>query len=47
MPKSLYMKGMIIPLKMKSTILTLLEAKVITIVKTNNTKLFATLKARR
>ncbi|RJW31845.1 glycosyltransferase family 2 protein [Clostridiales bacterium TF09-2AC] len=47
LPKSLYMKGMIIPLKMENTILTLLEAKVITLVKTNNTKLFATLKARR
>lgn len=46
-PKSRYMKVMLIPLKMKSVTLTLLEAQGITFVKTHSTKLFAKLKAGR
>lgn len=46
-PKSKYMKIMLIPIKMKSVTLTLLEAQTITFVKTRNTKLFSKLKAGR
>ena len=46
-PKSKYMKLMLIPIKMKSTALTYLEGKVISSVKSGNTKLFAKLKAGR
>lgn len=46
-PKSTYMKIMLIPVKIKSTFLTYLEAKVISFVKTRNTKLFTKLKAGR
>jgi glycosyltransferase involved in cell wall biosynthesis len=46
-PRSLYMKVMLIPIKMKSVTLTVLEAQMITFVKTKNTKLFAKLKAGR
>ena len=46
-PHSSYMKIMLLPIKWRSTILTYLEAKVITYVKTKNTKLFTKLKAGR
>lgn len=46
-PRSLLMKIMLIPVKMNNVTLTLLECKVISFVKTRNTKIFATLKARR
>lgn len=46
-PRSFYMKIMLLPVKMRSSLLTYLEAKVITFVKTNNTKLFTKLKAGR
>ena len=46
-PRSSYMKLMLIPVRMKSVTLTLLEAQVITFVKTRNTKLFSRLKAGR
>ncbi|NCB92670.1 MAG: glycosyltransferase family 2 protein [Clostridia bacterium] len=46
-PKSSYMKVMLVPVKMKNVTLTLLEAQMITFVKTRNTKLFAKLKAGR
>ena len=46
-PRSGYMKLMLIPLKMKSTMFTYLEAKLISYVKRNNTKLFTKLKVRR
>ncbi|MEG0546056.1 MAG: glycosyltransferase family 2 protein [Oscillospiraceae bacterium] len=46
-PKSLYMKLMLIPIKMQSTSLTYLEGKAISKVKSGNTKLFAKLKAGR
>lgn len=46
-PRSIYMKLMLIPIKMKNVTLTLLEAQMITFVKTRNTKLFAKLKAGR
>lgn len=46
-PRSLYMKIMLLPVRMKSTFLTYLEAKVISFVKTRNTKLFTRLKAGR
>lgn len=46
-PRSGYMKIMLIPVRMGSVRLSLLEAKVITKVKTGNVKLFATLKANR
>ena len=39
-PRSLYMKIMLLPIKWNSTLLTYWEAKVITYVKTKNTKLF-------
>ena len=46
-PKSNYMKLLLLPIKWKNVTLTLLEAQVITFVKTRNTKVFAKLKARR
>lgn len=46
-PKSLYMKIMLIPIKLKNVTLTLLEAQTITFVKTRNTWLFSKLKAGR
>lgn len=46
-PRSIYMKIMLLPVRMKSTILTYLEAKVISFVKTRDTKLFTKLKAGR
>ena len=46
-PRSGYMKIMLLPIKWKSTLLTYLEAKVITLVKTKNTKLFTKLKVGR
>ena len=46
-PKSLYMKTMLLPLKMKSPSLTMLEGKFISNVKTKHGKLFARLKANR
>ncbi|MEG2721084.1 MAG: glycosyltransferase family 2 protein, partial [Oscillospiraceae bacterium] len=46
-PKSLYMKLMLVPIKMQSTSLTYLEGKAISKVKSGNTKLFAKLKAGR
>lgn len=46
-PKSSYMKIMLIPIKMNSTALTYLEGRAISKVKSGNTKLFAKLKAGR
>lgn len=46
-PRSSYMKIMLIPIRMKSTLLTYLEAKIISYVKANNTELFTKLKVRR
>lgn len=46
-PRSIYMKVMLLPVKARSTWLTYLESNVISYVKSGNTKLFATLKARR
>ena len=46
-PRSSYMKIMLLPIKWHSTFLTYLEAKVITHVKTKNTKLFTKLKVGR
>ncbi len=46
-PRSKYMKIMLIPIKLNSVTLTLLEAQIITFVKTRNTKLFSMLKAGR
>lgn len=46
-PHSRMMKLMLVPIRLKSVTLTLLEARVITFVKSRNTKIFATLKARR
>ena len=46
-PRSSYMKAMLIPFKLRSTLPTYLESNVISYVKSGNTKLFATLKARR
>lgn len=46
-PKSFYMKILLIPVKYRNITLTLLEAKVITFVKTKNTKLFTKLKVGR
>ncbi len=45
--RSSYMKILLIPLKMKSVTLTLLECQAISFVKTRNTKLFSKLKAGR
>ena len=46
-PRSFYMKIMLLPVKWKNTMLTYLEAKVITYVKTKNTRLFTKLKVGR
>ena len=46
-PRSKYMKLMIVPLKWKNTWLTYIEGRVISSVKSGNTKLFAKLKANR
>lgn len=46
-PRSGYMKIMLIPIRMKNTMLTYLEAKIISYVKVNNTKLFTKLKVGR
>lgn len=46
-PRSGYMKIMLLPVKFRSTLLTFLESKVISYVKSGNTELFAKLKARR
>lgn len=46
-PRSVYMKIMLLPIRWKSTLLTYLEAKTITFVKTKNTKLFTKLKVGR
>ena len=46
-PRSKYMKIMLIPVKMKSTLLVFAESSVISYVKSGNTKLFAKLKAGR
>ena len=46
-PRSIYMKIMLLPIRWKSTLLTYAEAKVITFVKTKNTKLFTKLKVGR
>lgn len=46
-PNSAYMKVMLLPLKMRFVILTYLEGKVISKVKSSNTKVFAALKANR
>ena len=46
-PNSQYMRVMLVPIKRRLTLLTFLEGKVISRVKTHNTKVFATLKANR
>lgn len=46
-PRSIYMKIMLFPIRWNSTLLTYCEAKVITYVKTKNTKLFTKLKVGR
>ena len=46
-PNSKYMKLMLMPIKWKNTLLTYLEGKLISRVKSGNTKLFARLKANR
>ncbi len=46
-PNSLYMRLMLIPIKWNNATLTYLEGKIISLVKSNNTKLFAKLKAGR
>ncbi len=46
-PNSFYMKIMLIPIKLRSSLLLFLEGKVISKVKTGNIKLFAVLKAGR
>ena len=46
-PRTKMMALMLVPLKLKSVSLTLLEAKVITFVKTRSTRIFAALKAGR
>lgn len=46
-PRSIYMKIMLLPIKWRSTLLSYWEAKVITFVKTKNTKLFTKLKVGR
>lgn len=47
MPKSKYMKIMLVPIKMNNAPLTYIEGRVISKVKSSNTKLFAKLKAGR
>ncbi len=46
-PRSVYMKIMLLPIRWNSVLLTYLEAKLITYVKTKNTKLFTKLKVGR
>ena len=46
-PHSIYMKVLLIPIRWKNVTLTLLEAQVITWVKSRNAKLFSKLKAGR
>lgn len=46
-PNSKYMKLMLVPIKYKLTLLTYIEGKTISFVKTRNTKVFAELKAHR
>ncbi len=46
-PRSLYMKILLLPIRWNNTTLTMLEAKVISLVKRRSTKLFSALKARR
>lgn len=46
-PQSSYMKLLLIPVRMGSVRMLLLESKVISLAKTKNTKLFASLKAKR
>lgn len=46
-PRSFYMKILLLPIRWRNITLTLLEAQVITFVKTHSTKLFARLKAGR
>lgn len=46
-PNSTYMKIMIAPIRARLTLLTYIEGKVISFVKTRNTRVFATLKANR
>lgn len=46
-PRSFYMKLMLLPIRWKNTTLTYLEGKIITFVKTKNTKLFTKLKVGR
>ena len=46
-PNSKYMTIMLIPIKARLTLLTYLEGKVISYIKSHNTKIFATLKANR
>lgn len=46
-PRSKYMKLMLVPIRHKNVVLTYLEAKCITYVKTKNTKLFTKLKVGR
>lgn len=46
-PRSFYMKVMLLPVKWKSALLLYIEAKIISYVKTKNTKLFTKLKVRR
>ncbi|HBT63518.1 MAG TPA: glycosyl transferase [Ruminococcaceae bacterium] len=46
-PRSLMMKLLLFPIKWKSVMLAMVESNVISMVKSSNTKLFATLKAKR
>ena len=46
-PNSQYMKLMLVPIKLRMTLLTCFEGKVISLVKTRNTRIFAALKANR
>ena len=46
-PRSLYMKAMLLPIRMKSASLTRMEGKVISKVKNSNAKVFAKLKDNR
>jgi glycosyltransferase EpsJ len=46
-PRSMMMKMLLLPIRWKNVTLTMAESKVVSLVKTSNTKLFATLKAKR
>ena len=46
-PRSLIMKILLIPIRMRNVTLTMAQGKVISLVKSTNIKLFATLKANR